>query len=463
MISALGFAVLSLAPQGEVTVHGDVQYSETAKHARRNRLDLFVPDSDTPPPMVMFVHGGSWTGGSKDHFDAIGETIAAEGFACATINTRLFPFAKPAEMVVDCANALGFLHRHGADYGYDGDQLFVMGHSSGAHLCSWLAYDDDKLALAGVPKRALRGAVLLSGVYDVRARHFLLDGVFGDDGAARRRASTWLYVDPTDCPTYVSWAQRELPGLPLCGELLRDRLLSSGIPVEWEVYRDRSHANYIFQFGTRRDVVTRSVVRFLRDPKAAKRVGRRSGPCAMLWMAADDRERRLGEAVARVCGPAGVDVIVQMAASPDAAGVTDFYRALRRDRAGAGRSPLCFVAGYGIGGAAVASCSLTGAADGLLGRFVAGSPLGRRSLQAARLTLEPSQAIGAASLLSICGDEDDAQIYDDARACVDRLRRKGKAASAYLLMGTTAEAALQRLDAEEDFIRPMLLTFLGVF
>ena len=84
-------------------------------------------------------------------------------------------------------------------------------------------------------------------------------------------------------------------------------------------------------------------------------------------------------------------------------------------------------------------------------------------MQAARLTLEPSQAIGAASLLSICGDEDDAQIYDDARACVDRLRRKGKAASAYLLMGTTAEAALQRLDAEEDFIRPMLLTFLGVF
>jgi len=183
---------LNLAPQGGVEVHEDVQYSEDARQSRRNRLDLFVPDAATPPPVVMFVHGGSWTGGSKDYFGHIGETLAAQGFACAVINTRLFPFAKPDVMVGDCARALGFVHRHGEQYGYDGDQLFVMGHSSGAHLCSWLAYDERQLAAVEVPRYALRGAVLLSGVYDVRGHHVLLDGVFGRDDALRRLASTWF-------------------------------------------------------------------------------------------------------------------------------------------------------------------------------------------------------------------------------------------------------------------------------
>ena len=145
LLSYGALLALNLAPQGGVEVHEDVQYSEDARQSRRNRLDLYVPEAATPPPVVMFVHGGSWTGGSKDYFGHIGETLAAQGFACAVINTRLFPFAKPDVMVGDCARALGFVHRHGEQFGYDGDQLFVMGHSSGAHLCSsaslpwWLA------------------------------------------------------------------------------------------------------------------------------------------------------------------------------------------------------------------------------------------------------------------------------------------------------------------------------------
>jgi|GEM_PF-2712364 len=466
MIAAMSVFVMAVAPQEPVVVHEDLQYSEVAKQPRRNRLDLFVPAAESPPPLVMFVHGGSWTGGSKDHFEAVGETFAERGVACATINTRLFPFSTPDHMVVDCAHALGFLHQHGDEYGYDGDQLFVMGHSSGAHLCSWLAYDERKLKLAGVPRRALRGAVLLSGVYDVRARHRSLDAVFGGDAEMRYRASTWLYADASDCPTYVAWAQRELPGLSLCGQLLSDVLISNGVPVQTAFYKQRSHTSYIFQFGSRRDVVTDSVMNFLRDPQASEATKRRRANASrgLVWVAADAREQRLGEALAKVCEPAGVEVVTLRLANPDGERVTAAFRKLRvdRERAGGQQPVVWFIGGYGAGGYAVAASALTARADKIGGRIVAGAPLAERSLRRAGYEPQAFRSLGKAPLLSICGDQDEPQLRADARSRSNQLLRQGCEVAPYELFGTTTERALSELDMEDDLVRPMLWTFLGV-
>ena len=467
MFAVFSALVMSMAPQEPVAVHEDLLYFEAAKQPRRNRLDLYVPSAQEPPPLVMFVHGGSWTGGSKDQFSRVGELLAERGFACATINTRLFPFVKPREMVVDCARALGFLHRHGGDYGYDGDRLFLMGHSSGAHLCSWLAYDDRKFGLSGVPKEALRGAVLLSGPYDVRVKHMILDVVFGDDQARRLEASTWRYVDAGECPAYIAWAQREIPGLNLCGQLLRDELLRKGIAVRSDLYRNRSHANYIFQFGTSRDCVTEPVLRFLRDPDGGERRAAAPRPRAMLWVACDDAELLLGEKVREVCAPAGIEVLVRQVTGPgdrpDGPSVTATYRSLRAARQAAGRSPLCYAAGFGKGGYAVAASSLTAETDGLAGRIVANAPLGPRSLLEAGWGRASFDFLDKAPLLSICGEDDDAVVCADARASVRRLVRRGCDATPCEISGTSVARALERLDADEDLLRPMLLTFLGAW
>ena len=456
LLSYGALLALNLAPQGGVEVHEDVQYSEDARQSRRNRLDLYVPEAATPPPVVMFVHGGSWTGGSKDYFGHIGETLAAQGFACAVINTRLFPFAKPDVMVGDCARALGFVHRHGEKFGYDGDQLFVMGHSSGAHLCSWLAYDERQLAAVHVPRSALKGAVLLSGVYDVRGHHVLLDGVFGRDDALRRVASTWFYAGRGDCPTYIAWAEREISGLSLCGQLLCDELRTQGVPVQTSFYAGRSHANYIFQVGTPKDVVTAPVVAFLKDPTDQQRAAEADRRQAVLWIAADEREQRLGAAVAAVCRPEGTDVVVRLVEDPDGAGATEAYRVLRREREAAGSSPLRYLAGFGAGGLAVASCSLTPKTDGLRGRFVAGA-----ALATGWAGLAPSRLLAKAPLLCLCGDQDLAPVRDGNRRLGSRLRAAGCDVSPCELMGTTAEAALLALDQDDDLVRPMLLTFFG--
>ena len=73
MFATLAVLTLTLCPPQQVELHEDLQYSDAAPQPRRNRLDLYVPNKDAPPPVVMFVHGGSWTGGSKDQFGRIGE------------------------------------------------------------------------------------------------------------------------------------------------------------------------------------------------------------------------------------------------------------------------------------------------------------------------------------------------------------------------------------------------------
>ena len=83
-------------------MHEDLQYAEGfANEPRRNRLDLYVPGGVPRPPLVMFVHGGVWTGGKKEIGTGLARALSAHGIACACINTQLFPFGKPADMVDD--------------------------------------------------------------------------------------------------------------------------------------------------------------------------------------------------------------------------------------------------------------------------------------------------------------------------------------------------------------------------
>jgi len=461
MLAGLGMMVLALAPQDLHTAYDDVQYVEGSRHPRRTRLDLFVPKGQKRAPLVMYVHGGSWIGGRKEEFSHVGEALADRGFACAVINTRLFPVARPEAMVDDCARAFGYLHRHANDYGYDGDRMFVMGHSSGAHLGSWLAYDDRKLRLSGVPRRALCGAVLLSGVYDVRTRHIALDGVFGLDTGFRQRATPWLYADEDDCPAYVGWAERELPGVSLCARLMRDQMRLRGVPVQSARYARRDHLDYIHEFGEPGDPVIDAVVRFLEDPRRGVQKATRHLDRAMLWIAADDRERRIGEALARVCGAVGVEVDVRALERPDGNAVTELYRRLRVERRKAGRAPLQFAGGFGDGGLAVATSALTAQADGLAGRVVAGVPLATPSLRAAGHEPQSFACLCKAPVLNLIGDRDTEVLREDAVQCMVQLMRDGCDASPIELMGTKIESALVAMDADNDLLRPILLAFLS--
>jgi acetyl esterase/lipase len=456
-------SVCAWAQQMPITVHDDIQYSDVARQPRRNRLDLFVPEAKAPPPLVMFVHGGSWTGGRKDGFRVLANVLASNGYACALINTQMFPFVKPDTMVADCGRALAHLHHSGKKYGFDGNQLFVMGHSSGAHLVSWLALDNQQLKQAGVPRHALRGAILLSGVYDVRCRHIALDGVFGKDVAFRSRATPWLYADKSDVPVFVAWGQRDLPGLSLCGRILRDRLSELGVPVCAHEY-DCNHADYVFAIGTAKDRVMPDVLRFLRAPEdAGKDQARAKKPRrAVMWFATCESERLVGDAIRVAMLPHGVEVVVHKLVAATGKAVAMAFRQMKTERQQAQGVVPSYVGGIGKGGLAAATAPLSTKVDGLSGRIVVATPLGQRGLAA--FDRKPADVdfsyLKQAGLLSLFGDQDPKAHRDEAMNRSWGLLLKGYEAHPIELANTTAEAALLSMRPDDDLLMPMLLAFL---
>ena len=132
-------------------------------------LNIWAPKEAENCPVIVFIHGGSFTGGSTDEAHIKGVRFAEKGIIMVAMNYRLGPYGFCAHQ--DMKDASGALANFGlydqqtavqwvvhniAAFGGDPDNITLMGQSAGAmsadiHL--------NNPALAGVFKRA----VLLSG------------------------------------------------------------------------------------------------------------------------------------------------------------------------------------------------------------------------------------------------------------------------------------------------------------
>ena len=95
--------------------------------------------------MLIFVHGGGWTGGDK-YFPDQGRYLASRGILVASINYRLATMTRPPNAASDVAAAIGFIHEKAGQYGGDPGHLIVMGHSAGSHLAALAICDPQYLA-----------------------------------------------------------------------------------------------------------------------------------------------------------------------------------------------------------------------------------------------------------------------------------------------------------------------------
>jgi len=66
--------------------HADIVYGSNPG----NVMDLWLAPSDTPIPLLVFIHGGGFRGGDKRNFDnSLIENMNKEGISVASINYRL--------------------------------------------------------------------------------------------------------------------------------------------------------------------------------------------------------------------------------------------------------------------------------------------------------------------------------------------------------------------------------------
>ena len=135
---------------GKVTVTPDITYS-TVPGYRPMLLDLYRPAGKDARPLVIFLHGGSWTTGSKRasghfaDFPAVLASLAERGFVVASVEYRLSGEARFPAALNDIKAAIRFLRANAAKYGIDPNRVAVWGASAGAHLAAMTAFTGDDL------------------------------------------------------------------------------------------------------------------------------------------------------------------------------------------------------------------------------------------------------------------------------------------------------------------------------
>lgn len=145
---------------------------------RKNTLDLWIADSKSNSPFVIYIHGGGFGAGSKNaaysknNFKRV-KKLLKNNISFATIdysfkNNEDFLFSS----LNDAKRALQFLRFHSEKYNLLKDKVALMGSSAGATSSLWIGLQDD-MSDKNSPDPILRESTKVSCIVGMAAAHSL--------------------------------------------------------------------------------------------------------------------------------------------------------------------------------------------------------------------------------------------------------------------------------------------------
>lgn len=135
-------AVLMLCPSAsaeEGPTHANVSYGEHPLQA----VDFWQADGEGPRPLLVYIHGGGWTGGDKKRRASDVKPFLDKGISYAAINYRLSGEAPLPAPVHDAARAIQFIRSKASDWNIRIDRIALTGGSAGACTSMWLLCHED--------------------------------------------------------------------------------------------------------------------------------------------------------------------------------------------------------------------------------------------------------------------------------------------------------------------------------
>lgn len=126
------------APQLPPT-HANVPYG---KHSMQV-LDFWKAAGEGPRPLLVYIHGGGWTGGDKKRTAQHVKPYLEKGVSYAAVNYRLSGKSPLPTPVHDAARAIQFLRHKAKEWNIRTDRIALTGGSAGACTSMWLLLHDD--------------------------------------------------------------------------------------------------------------------------------------------------------------------------------------------------------------------------------------------------------------------------------------------------------------------------------
>lgn len=112
----------------------NIQYAEV--DGKPLFLDLYLPEKVEGSPLIVWIHGGGWKGGTKEK--CFVTWLSNFGYTVASIDYRLVDAAQWPAQIHDCKGAVRWLRSNAHTYGYSPDCVIAAGASAGGHLAALL-------------------------------------------------------------------------------------------------------------------------------------------------------------------------------------------------------------------------------------------------------------------------------------------------------------------------------------
>jgi acetyl esterase/lipase len=116
-------------------------------------------------PTLIFFHGGSWRDGNRHNYGFVGRAFAERGFYVVVTDYRKLPTSRYPDFIKDAARVIADIHKTPRPCA-DPSQLYLMGHSAGAHISMLAALDKQWLDQEDISSNIIAGVIGLAGPYD---------------------------------------------------------------------------------------------------------------------------------------------------------------------------------------------------------------------------------------------------------------------------------------------------------
>lgn len=259
----------------------DVAYVEGGDEMQR--LDVFLPANAGPHPLIVYVHGGAWRGGSRKDMP-LGKLVA-QGFAVASVDYRLSTVAPFPAQMHDIKAAIRFLRGRAGEYALDPKRFAIAGSSAGGHLAALAGVTGGNAALEGTlgaqrdQSSAVQAIISLFGAADlttilaqstpqglkmrVPALELLLGGQPDAKPELARLASPVFQADKQSPPLLLIHGDQD-PQMPIQqAHELQARYRTLGLPVEFHSIPGAGHGGTQFYDDERTALMTAFLTKHL--------------------------------------------------------------------------------------------------------------------------------------------------------------------------------------------------------
>ena len=236
--------------------------------ARWNTLDVYRPRGKAGKlPVIVNIHGGGYVYGSTKQYQFYCMGLAQRGFAVVSFNYHLAPKYKFPTPVRDTNLVMEWICRKAEIYGFDTDNVVIVGDSAGAQLASQYAVictdpEYAKIMEITPPEFSLRAVGLNCGMYDLKERageipgnKLMIDYFTKDPSVYGKKLDVLSHVTEKFPPAYLLSAKGDFL-VEQCrpmAELHR----SKGVPCEYRIYGDEK-TGHVFHLDMRSDLARKA-------------------------------------------------------------------------------------------------------------------------------------------------------------------------------------------------------------